>query len=99
SIYDDPPAPHHDVMAVTGYEEVRARALLTRLLTPSRLRETAQFIGLLAAQQLDPVISAGHFEFIHEYASPLATLVIAELLGVPEADFDHLRARFGLMGG
>jgi cytochrome P450 len=151
------PTPHHDVIAVTGYEEAseilrrhdtfsacitvvgpfadfpeplvgddvselieryrhrlpqnehmvtmdqpahtRERALLMRLLTPRRLRENEEFIRVLADQQLDPIIGAGRCEFIHEYASPLATLVIAELLGVPHEDFDELRAGFGLIGG
>lgn len=151
------PTPHHDVVAVTGYEEAseilrrhddfsacvtvagpfadfpepltgddvselieryrhrlpqhdhmvtmdqpahtRERALLMRLLTPARLRENEEFIGHLADQQLDSIIGAGRCEFIHEYASPLATLVIAELLGVPHEDFDQIRAGFGLGGG
>ncbi len=77
----------------------RERALLMRLLTPKRLRENEAYIRTLADQQLDPIIAAGHCEFIHEYASPLATLVIAELLGVPQEDFDEVRAGFGLGGG
>jgi cytochrome P450 len=151
------PTPHHDVVAVTGYEEAaeilrrhddfsacvtvvgpfadfpeplvgddvselidryryllpqsehmvtmdqpdhtRERALLMRLLTPGRLRENEEFIGSLADQQLDTIIGAGQCEFIHQYASPLATLVIAELLGVPQEDFEELGARFGLTGG
>lgn len=80
-------------------DHTRERALLMRLLTPGRLRENEEFIGSLADQQLDSIISAGHCEFIHEYASPLATLVIAELLGVPQEDFDELGAHFGLMAG
>lgn len=80
-------------------DHTRERALLMRLLTPGRLRENEEFIGSLADQQLDPIISAGQCEFIHQYASPLATLVIAELLGVPQEDFAELGARFGLMGG
>jgi cytochrome P450 len=77
----------------------RERALLMRLLTPGRLRENEEFIGVLADQQLDSIIGAGRCEFINEYASPLATLVIAELLGVPHEDFGHIRAGFGLTGG
>ena len=80
-------------------DHTRERALLMRLLTPRRLRENEEFIFRLADQQLDPILSAGHCEFIGEYASPLATLVIAELLGVPEEDFDQVRSGFGLMGG
>jgi cytochrome P450 len=77
----------------------RERALLMRLLTPRRLSENEAFIYALADQQLDPIVGAGRCEFIREYASPLATLVIAELLGVPEEDFDEVRAGFGLIGG
>ena len=92
--------PQHDHMVTMDQpDHTRERALLMRLLTPKRLSENEDFIGLLADQQLDPIISAGRCEFIHEYASPLATLVIAELLGVPPEDFDHLRAGFGLTGG
>lgn len=78
-------------------DHTRERALLMRLLTPRRLRENEEFIGVLADRQLDPIIGAGRCEFIREYASPLAALVIAELLGVPKEDFDHIRAGLGLI--
>jgi cytochrome P450 len=91
--------PQHDHMVTMDQpEHTRERALLMRLLTPRRLRENEEFIGVLADQQLDPLISAGGGEFIHGYASPLAALVIAELLGVPEEDFDGIRAGLGLIG-
>jgi cytochrome P450 len=92
--------PQHDHMVTMDQPaHTRERALLMRLLTPGRLRENEEFIGVLTDQQLDAVIGAGHCEFIREYASPLATLVIAELLGVPHEDFDQIRAGFGLGGG
>jgi cytochrome P450 len=78
-------------------DHTRERALLMRLLTPRRLRENEEFIHRLAGQQLDQILGAGRCEFIHQYASPLATLVIAELLGVPEEDFDQIREIFGLL--
>jgi cytochrome P450 len=91
--------PQHDHMVTMDQpEHTRERALLMRLLTPRRLRENEEFIGVLADQQLDPLISAGRGEFIHGYASPLAALVIAELLGVPQEDFDGIRAGLGLIG-
>ena len=63
--------PQHDHMVTMDQpEHTRERALLMRLLTPRRLRENEEFIGVLADQQLDPIISAGRCEFIHEYASP-----------------------------
>ena len=92
--------PQHDHMVTMDQpDHTRERALLMRLLTPGRLRENEEFIGGLADRQLAPMIAAGRGEFIHGYASPLAALVIAELLGVPHEDFDQIRAGFGLGGG
>jgi cytochrome P450 len=136
--------PHHDVVMVTGYEEVMAiyndaetfssctsvtgpfpgfpvalegddisalieahrdelpmsdqlptldppkhtdhRALLMRLITPKRLRGNEEFMWRLADRQMDTFVDRGECEFIGEFASPLAMLVIADLLGVPEED-------------
>jgi cytochrome P450 len=77
----------------------RERALLMGLLTPKRLKENESFIRDLADGQLDRIVGRGHCEFIGDYAKPLATLVIADLLGVPEADHDRFRQGFGLIGG
>jgi cytochrome P450 family 150 subfamily A5 len=136
--------PHHDVVMVTGYEEVMAiyndaerfssctavtgpfpgfpvplegddisalieahrdelpmsdqlptfdppkhtdhRALLMRLITPKRLRGNEEFMWRLADRQMDTFVDRGQCEFIGEFASPFAMLVIADLLGVPEED-------------
>jgi cytochrome P450 len=136
--------PHHDVVMVTGYEEVMAiyndaetfssctsvtgpfpgfpvalegndisalieahrdelpmsdqlptldppkhtdhRALLMRLITPKRLRGNEEFMWRLADRQMDTFVDRGECEFIGEFAGPLAMLVIADLLGVPEED-------------
>jgi cytochrome P450 len=62
------------------------RALLMRLITPKRLRGNEEFMWRIADRQLDTVLDRGECEFIGEFASPLAMLVIADLLGVPEED-------------
>ncbi len=62
------------------------RALLMRLLTPKRLKENEDFMWRLADRQIDTFAGRGSVEFISEYASPFAFLVIADLLGVPEED-------------
>jgi cytochrome P450 len=80
-------------------DHTRERALLMRLITPKRLQENEAFIRDLADRQLDPIIARGHSEFITEFSEPLATMVIADLLGVPEADHDRIREGFGLMAG
>ena len=68
------------------------RALLLRLITPKRLKENEEFMWRLADQQIDEFIAAGECEFIRDYAKPFTLLVIADLLGVPEADHDVFRA-------
>ena len=62
------------------------RALMMRLITPKRLKENEAFIWRLADRQIDTFANSGRCEYIGEYASPLAMLVIADLLGVPEQD-------------
>ncbi len=73
------------------------RALLMRLITPKRLKENEAFMWRLADRQIDEVIAAGTCEFIADYASPFAMLVVADLLGVPEADHELFRTE--LAGG
>ena len=76
-------------------EHTRARSLLSRLLTPARLKENEDFMWELADRQLDEFIGNGKCEVLAEYGKPFATLVIADLLGVPEVDRAEFRASLG----
>ncbi len=67
------------------------RALLMRLITPKRLKENEEFMWRLADRQIDEFVAKGECEFIREFAGPFAMLVVAELLGVPEADHEVFR--------
>jgi cytochrome P450 family 150 subfamily A5 len=69
------------------------RGLLMRLITPKRLKENEEFMWRLADRQIDEIHAKGHCEFISEYAAPYTLLVIADLLGVPEADHDTFRSK------
>ena len=62
-----------------------------RLITPKRLKENEEFMWRLADRQIDEFLARGECEFIHDYANPFTLLVIADLLGVPEADHDAFR--------
>lgn len=62
------------------------RSLLSRLITPKRLKENEEFMWRLVDQVLEPYLAQGGGEFIREVANPVALMVIADLLGVPEAD-------------
>ncbi|WP_341276714.1 cytochrome P450 [Mycobacterium lacus] len=76
-------------------DHTRARSLLSRLLTPSRLKQNEAFMWRLADRQLDEFLANGECEFIGEYSKPFATLVIADLLGVPEEDHKAFRVVLG----
>jgi cytochrome P450 family 150 subfamily A5 len=71
------------------------RALLMRLITPKRLHENETFMWRLADRQLDEFVTNGECEFVSDFASPFALLVIADLLGVPESDHEMFRAELG----
>ena len=72
----------------------RTRGLLSKLITPKRLKENEDFMWRLADQQLDTFIDRGKCEFLEDYAKPFSLLVIADLLGVPAEDHDEFRAVF-----
>ena len=67
------------------------RALLSRMLTPKRLKENEDFMWRLADRQFDDTLTDDRCEFIADFASPFAMLVIADLLGVPESDHQEFR--------
>ena len=74
----------------------RERGLVMGLMTPRRLKENESFIWRLADQQLDQILGSGRCEFVGGYAQPFSMLVIADLLGVPEADHQHFRDGFAM---
>jgi cytochrome P450 len=76
-------------------DHTRARSVLSKLLTPSRLKQNEEFMWRLADRQLDEFLTNGECEFISEYSKPFATLVIADLLGVPEEDHKEFRVVLG----
>lgn len=69
------------------------RGLLMRLITPKRMKENEDFMWGLADRVMDEFLDKGTCEFVTEYANPYTLLVVADLLGVPEADFEKIRLR------
>ncbi len=62
------------------------RALLMRLITPKRLKENEDAMWALADRMLDTFLAPGEGDVIADFAGPFTLYVIADLLGVPEAD-------------
>ncbi len=97
--YRDQLPMHEHMVTQDPPEHTRQRALLMRLITPNRLKENEEFMWRLADRQLDEFLGKEKCEFIAEYSQPFAMLVIADLLGVPEADHQLFRTRLGTTPG
>ena len=82
---------HEHMVAMDPPNHTRARSLLTRLLTPSRLKANQDFLWELADSQLDEFVDAGECEFLTAYSKPFSLLAIADLLGVPREDHQEFR--------
>jgi cytochrome P450 len=89
---------HEHMVTMDPPEHTRERALLMRLITPKRLKDNEEFMWRLADEQLDVALAGGRCEFISAYAQPFAMLVVADLLGVPEAEHQRFRDGFGMSG-
>ena len=76
------------------------RHLLSRMITPKRLKENEAFIARIVDEVLDEAITDdGRCEVIADFAGPVALLVVADLLGVPEEDHPEFRERMLGMKG
>ena len=84
---------HMVVMDPPAHE--KARSLLSKLLTPRRLKENEDYMWRLVDSQIDQFIDNGRCEFLSEYAKPFATSAIIDLLGVPEEDRPEFLAALG----
>jgi cytochrome P450 len=73
-IFDDPP------------RHTKLRALVTRAFTPRSIAGLEPRIRELSRELIDGVIERGEMDLVHDYATPLPTLVIAEMLGIPSGD-------------
>jgi cytochrome P450 len=67
------------------------RSLLSRLITPKRLKENEEYISALTDRTLEGILARGACEYNSEFAQPLAMLVVADLLGVPDEDRETFR--------
>lgn len=82
---------HEYLVTMDPPEHQTQRSLVMRLLTPKRMRENEAFMWRLSDAQIDEFIARGKVEVLRDYGEPFALLVIADLLGVPEADHREFR--------
>jgi cytochrome P450 len=86
---------HEHMVTMDPPDHTRARSILSRLLTPARLKENQDFLRRLADEQLDEFVGRGECEFLDAYSKPYSLLAVANLLGVPEQDHKEFRAVLG----
>ena len=79
-------------LALDDPRHARLRSLVSRGFTPRRVNELRPRILELARQHLLPAIEGREFDFVTDFAGKFPMDVISELMGVPEADRDRLRA-------
>lgn len=74
------------VVSLDDKPHAMSRALLSRLFTPSKLRANEAFMEDYADRMAREAVANGKVELIKTIATPFVTMVIADLLGVPEDD-------------
>lgn len=79
------------MVSYDGKLHADARSLLNPLFTPSRLKANELYMRDLADRMVRDMVAKGTCEAIAEVATPYVTLVIADLLGVPEDDRQKFR--------
>src|SRR5438067_3842552 len=79
-LFMDPPA------------HTRIRGLAAKAFTPRRVEVLREHIEDIVDGMLDEVAAKGSMEVIADLAAPLPATVTGELLGVPRADRDQLKA-------
>jgi len=94
--FPDWEAPFHKLSAHSMFdkeppEHTRLRSLVHKVFTPRRVESLRERIQHITNELLDGVQAHGEMDILEDFAIPLPVTVIAELLGVPEADRHRLR--------
>ncbi len=69
----------------------KLRALISRAFTPGIVANLEPRIRQLSRELLYPVLDRGEMDFAADFAVPLPLKVIAELIGIPAADWPRFR--------
>ncbi|MET8424560.1 cytochrome P450 [Nocardia sp. NPDC004860] len=97
-----PPPPPGWFIFMDAPEHSRLRKMLTGRFTVRRMRELTPAVERIVADHLDAMAAAtGPVDLVQDFALPIPSLVICELLGVPYADraeFQHNSATLLRLG-
>ncbi|MGW7209347.1 cytochrome P450 [Streptomyces sp. NPDC054837] len=94
-----PPAEHepfhtlndHGMLDLEPPDHTRIRRLVSKAFTPRTVEQLKPYVGRLAGELVDQLVQKGGGDLLTDVAEPLPVAVIAEMLGIPEADRAPLR--------
>ncbi|MDH6709102.1 cytochrome P450 [Kitasatospora sp. MAA19] len=86
------PAVSQNMLATDPPDHTRLRRLVTKAFTPGAVDRLRPYILDLADALTDSWVPGGRVDVIERLAIPLPVTVICQLLGVPTADRDRIRA-------
>ncbi|WP_324789888.1 cytochrome P450 [Streptomyces sp. H51] len=95
-----PPPPEHEPFHVLNDhgmldleppDHTRIRRLVSKAFTPRTVESLRPYVERLAGELVSGLVAAGGGDLLTDVAEPLPVAVIAEMLGIPEADRALLR--------
>ena len=82
------------IVTQDGPRHADLRSIMSRLFTPSRLKALEASLAETSNALIDEFIDDGEVELVSQYGRPYATLVITDLLGIPQKDRPWFREIF-----
>lgn len=81
----------HGMLDLEPPDHTRIRRLVSKAFTPRTVEQLKPYVEELAGALVERLVEAGGGDLLTDVAEPLPVAVIAEMLGVPEADRAQLR--------
>jgi len=75
-----------NMLDLDGADHMRLRELIHKAFTPSLVENMRTRVQDLTEQFIDAVERRGRMDLIRDYALPLPTIIISQMLGIPEKD-------------
>jgi unspecific monooxygenase len=81
----------HGMLDLEPPDHTRIRRLVSKAFTPRTIERLKPYVAKLAGELVDDLVHKGGGDLLADVAEPLPVAVIAEMLGIPEADRAPLR--------
>lgn len=81
----------HGMLDLEPPDHTRIRRLVSKAFTPRTVERLKPYVAKLAGELVDRLVEKGGGDLLKDVAEPLPVAVIAEMLGIPEADRAPLR--------